>query len=145
MRTTARNAALKGCSHIPILELAGQYMHLEKVSSYYHGLCPVHDDHNPSLCVWPEKNIWKCYACNQGGGPAEFLAFVEHIPLDQAIARLTSTAGDEIAISSMLGALAEKSRIRRSYDVRPGRHRRGWEEIGRTLPARAWWKHAEGP
>jgi DNA primase len=30
------------------------------------GLCPFHDDHEPSLVVTPEKNVWHCLgACQQ--------------------------------------------------------------------------------
>ena len=32
------------------------------------GLCPFHDDHEPSLVVTPDKNLWHCLgACQQGG------------------------------------------------------------------------------
>jgi DNA primase catalytic core len=32
------------------------------------GLCPFHDDRNPSLVITPAKNLWHCLgACNMGG------------------------------------------------------------------------------
>ncbi len=32
------------------------------------GLCPFHDDKNPSLVITPAKNLWHCLgACNMGG------------------------------------------------------------------------------
>src|SRR5271165_2356309 len=32
------------------------------------GLCPFHDDRNPSLVITPAKNLWHCLgACNAGG------------------------------------------------------------------------------
>jgi len=32
------------------------------------GLCPFHDDHNPSLNIDPAKNVWSCKgACGEGG------------------------------------------------------------------------------
>ena len=31
------------------------------------GLCPFHDDRNPSLVITPAKNLWHCLgACNDG-------------------------------------------------------------------------------
>jgi DNA primase len=34
----------------------------------YLGLCPFHDDRNPSLVISPEKNLWHCLgACGEGG------------------------------------------------------------------------------
>ena len=32
------------------------------------GLCPFHDDHEPSLVITPGKNLWNCLgACRRGG------------------------------------------------------------------------------
>ena len=32
------------------------------------GLCPFHDDRNPSLNIDPAKNVWHCKgACGEGG------------------------------------------------------------------------------
>ncbi len=36
------------------------------------GLCPFHDDHNPSLSVNDEKNYWYCFACEEGGDVIKF-------------------------------------------------------------------------
>jgi DNA primase len=32
------------------------------------GLCPFHDDREPSLVVTPEKNLWHCLGACQAGG-----------------------------------------------------------------------------
>lgn len=41
---------------------------LKKHGKDYLGLCPFHDDHDPSLVVSPEKNLWHCLgACGEGG------------------------------------------------------------------------------
>ena len=34
------------------------------------GLCPFHDDHEPSLVITPEKNLWHCLGACQAGGSA---------------------------------------------------------------------------
>jgi DNA primase len=40
------------------------------------GLCPIHDDQNPSLVVNRRKNVWNCLgACGQGG---DVIAWVMH-------------------------------------------------------------------
>jgi DNA primase len=32
------------------------------------GLCPFHEDHSPSCCIDPVKNVWHCKgACGEGG------------------------------------------------------------------------------
>jgi DNA primase catalytic core len=38
------------------------------------GLCPFHDDHEPSLVVTPEKNLWHCLgACQRGGSVIDWV------------------------------------------------------------------------
>lgn len=38
------------------------------------GLCPFHDDHEPSLVVTPSKNLWHCLgACQAGGSPIDWV------------------------------------------------------------------------
>ena len=32
------------------------------------GLCPFHDDHEPSLVISPKKNLWHCLGACQTGG-----------------------------------------------------------------------------
>jgi len=49
-----------------IVELVSEYIELEKAGKNYKGLCPFHDDTNPSFSVSPEKNIAMCMTCKEG-------------------------------------------------------------------------------
>lgn len=40
---------------------------LRRSGSSWRGRCPLHDDHDPSLVVWPERGRWRCYGCGVGG------------------------------------------------------------------------------
>ena len=40
---------------------------LKKHGSDLMGLCPFHDDHEPSLVISPEKNLWHCLGACQCG------------------------------------------------------------------------------
>ncbi|KKN82151.1 hypothetical protein LCGC14_0312640 [marine sediment metagenome] len=51
-----------------VVELVGQYIALTKKGREFVGLCPFHDDHNPSMRVSPVKQIYKCFSCGAGGG-----------------------------------------------------------------------------
>jgi len=37
------------------------------------GLCPFHDDKNPSLHVTPAKGLWRCVSCNATGNVIQFV------------------------------------------------------------------------
>jgi putative DNA primase/helicase len=48
---------------IDIAQYIARYIELKKNGSELKGLCPFHDDRNPSLSVSPTKQLWACFAC----------------------------------------------------------------------------------
>lgn len=50
------------------------------------GLCPFHDDHEPSLVLSPAKNLWHCLgACQTGGSPIDWVMKAEGISFRHAV------------------------------------------------------------
>lgn len=45
-------------------------------------LCPQHNDHNPSLSISPEKNVWLCGPCGKSGNAWNLAAFISGVDLD---------------------------------------------------------------
>ena len=45
-------------------DVIGQVVALKRRGSIYVGRCPFHDDHHPSLVVWPRTQTWKCMTCS---------------------------------------------------------------------------------
>ena len=37
-------------------------------------LCPFHDDHNPSMSISEDKQIYKCFVCGAGGNVFTFVS-----------------------------------------------------------------------
>ena len=50
-------------SHSDIVEVVSKYIPLSKKGKNYVGVCPFHDDRDPSLTVSQDKQIFKCFAC----------------------------------------------------------------------------------
>ena len=49
------------------------------------GLCPFHDDHEPSLVVTPSKNLWQCLgACGEGGSVIDWVMKAEGVSFRHA-------------------------------------------------------------
>lgn len=47
-------------------------------------LCPVHEDHHPSLQVNQKKDVWLCGPCGKDGTAYQLLAFLSHLdPTDK--------------------------------------------------------------
>lgn len=70
---------------IPIEEVIGQYVPLIRQGHYYTGLCPFHDDHHPSLAVYPERGTFCCFACGERGDVIRFRMLIERISFREAV------------------------------------------------------------
>ena len=68
-----------------IVDVVGDFVTLRKAGVNYKGLCPFHDDRNPSFMVSPSKNICHCFVCGKGGTPARFLMEHEQITYPEAL------------------------------------------------------------
>ena len=79
-----------------IVDVVGEFVTLKKSGVNYKGLCPFHDDRNPSFMVSPTKNICHCFVCGKGGTPANFLMEHEQITYPEALRWLAKKYNIEI-------------------------------------------------
>ncbi len=56
-----------------IVAVVGEHLALKPKGREYVGLCPFHDDRNPSMCVIPAKQIFHCFVCGAGGDVFTFI------------------------------------------------------------------------
>lgn len=55
------------------------------------GLCPLHEDHDPSLVISPTKNLWHCLgACQTGGSTIDWVMKSEGLSFRHAVEILRS-------------------------------------------------------
>lgn len=71
-----------------IVRVIGSYITLKRQGADFVGLCPFHDDHNPSLRVTPGKNLFRCPSCGAAGNVIQFVAKKEGITDKQAALKL---------------------------------------------------------
>ena len=79
-----------------IVDVVSEFVTLRKSGVNYKGLCPFHDDRNPSFMVSPPKNICKCFVCGKGGTPAGFLMEHEQMTYPDALRWLARKYNIEI-------------------------------------------------
>ena len=59
------------------------------------GLCPLHDDREPSLVVTPAKGLWQCLgACRTGGSPLDWLMKSQGLDFSEALEVLRRRVGN---------------------------------------------------
>lgn len=51
-----------------IVGLVGEAVRLQSMRGgrEFVGLCPFHEDHNPSMRVYPDQQSFRCWVCNTG-------------------------------------------------------------------------------
>ena len=76
-----------------IVDVIGEYLPLTKKGSNYVCLCPFHQDSNPSLMVSRQKQLFKCFACGEGGNVFTFLQKYDSKSFTEAVETLAQRAG----------------------------------------------------
>lgn len=78
---------------LDIVSVIGEYIPLTKKGRNYFSICPFHDDHNPSLSISSEKQIYKCFVCGKSGNVFNFVMDYEHINFNETIKILSAKVG----------------------------------------------------
>ena len=84
---------------VKIEEVISDYIQLKRVGKRYAGVCPFHNDRDPSLSVNTEKGFFHCFGCGVGGNAINFVMKAENISFKEALAKVASKAGIKIDIS----------------------------------------------
>lgn len=76
-----------------IVDVISSYIPLEKKGKNFFGVCPFHDDSNPSMSVSRDKQIYKCFSCGASGNVFNFVMDYEHVDFKEALVILAKKAG----------------------------------------------------
>lgn len=75
-----------------IVDVIGEEVELHRKGKNYLGLCPFHEDNNPSFTVSEEKQIYKCFVCGNGGDVFKFIEQYNHLSYTNAVIQLAKKA-----------------------------------------------------
>lgn len=79
-----------------LVDLVGQRVLLKKAGRNWKGLCPFHDDKNPSFIVSPEYGHYRCWSCGAKGDVFNWVMETQKLDFGQALAQLAKQAGVEL-------------------------------------------------
>jgi len=83
-------------SHSEIVAVVGESVALQSKGREFVGLCPFHDDHNPSMRVYPDRGTFRCWSCQTGGDVFTFVMEREKVTFPEALEILARRANLEM-------------------------------------------------
>ena len=79
-----------------ILEIVGEHVQLRRSGKSYRGPCPLHGGDGPNFAVDPQRQIFKCFVCGEGGDVFGFM--MKHLGFEfpEAVRHVGARVGIEV-------------------------------------------------
>lgn len=84
---------------VNIVDVISEYLSVEQKGKNYFAICPFHDDHNPSMSISPEKQIYTCFVCGASGNVFNFVANYEKVSFVSAVKKVAQKVGINLDIN----------------------------------------------
>lgn len=97
---------------VDIASLIGEYVALKKAGRNFLGLCPFHREKTPSFTVSPDKQMFYCFGCNEGGNAVTFLMKLNNSTFPEAVRQLAGKVGVVIPERPVSAEDRERSSLR---------------------------------
>ncbi len=97
-----------------IIQIISEYVNLKQSGRNFLGLCPFHSEKTPSFTVNPEKKLFKCFGCGEGGTVFNFIMKQEGVDFVEAVKLVASKSHIDLShLHNQKGdiSLAEKTRL----------------------------------
>jgi DNA primase len=76
-----------------IVALISEYVRVKKAGASFMAVCPFHQEKTPSLHISPDKGMWYCHGCGEGGDVFGFIMRMEGLDFMDAMRFLAKKAG----------------------------------------------------
>ncbi|MDP2309804.1 MAG: DNA primase [Pseudomonadota bacterium] len=98
-----------------IAELIGRTVTLRRSGRSHSGLCPFHNEKSPSFSVVPDKGIFHCFGCGEGGDAFAFLMKTRGVTFFEAVKELGDAAG--VVVEEKELSREERQRLEHRADL----------------------------
>ena len=102
---------------LDIVDVISKFVVLKKTGRNFQGLCPFHNEKTPSFVVTPDKQIFKCFGCGEGGDVLSFLMKINNQTFPEVIEEQAAHFGIELPKTSSKTAVYNKQEKERLYDA----------------------------
>jgi DNA primase len=93
-----------------IVRVVSDYVSLKTSGKNLTGLCPFHSEKTPSFSVSPDKQIFHCFGCGQGGDVFEFVKLIEQVTFPESIRIVAEKCGVPMPRVTALDSRAARER-----------------------------------
>lgn len=80
-------------ARVDLVDLVSQRVSLKKAGKTWKGLCPFHEDRNPSFTVSSETGRYKCWSCGEAGDIFTWVMKTQNVEFKDALQILAKAAG----------------------------------------------------
>ena len=104
---------------VDIVDVISSYIPLTQKGKNYFGVCPFHDDNNPSMSVSKEKQIFTCFSCGASGNVFKFIMDYENISFMETLKKCADESGIplDVNIKSKTDNLSKYKDLYDIYDI----------------------------
>lgn len=88
-------------ARVNVVDVVSEYVTLKKTGRNFVGLCPFHREKTPSFTVNPEKQIFYCFGCGEGGNAISFLMKINNMSFPESIRHLAGRMGITIPVKKV--------------------------------------------
>ena len=85
---------------VNIVDIVSEFIPLQPKGKNFFGICPFHDDHNPSMSVSNERKMFKCFVCGESGDVFGFVQKYKKISYYEAVKDVASKIGINIKLDT---------------------------------------------
>ena len=98
MKTLSQEKIIEIRNSVNIVDVVSNYISLTKKGKNYFGVCPFHEDSDPSLSVSEDKQIFSCFSCHTAGNVFNFVMEYENVSFIEAVKMVADIGGINVDI-----------------------------------------------
>ena len=117
MKTLSQEKIIEIRNSVNIVDVVSNYISLTKKGKNYFGVCPFHEDSDPSMSVSEEKQIFSCFSCHTAGNVFNFVMEYEHVSFIEAVKIIAKIGGIDVQIDTNIKENIKDKSIYDIYDL----------------------------